>query len=243
MTSIYLYSTYILTAASRSVLASDNPNQKLRFNRRLKGKFYPDGKDKNDSTIMDKKPKFETLEEMDPMEAYEKLNSNIRNNLKDENDVQFLKTAKPKKQRTLFNWGNDGNGYTDPYETPLADPSFYYDNWSQAYRMLGVYIDCDRPKGQNDSGSGSGDREYTGCARWMVWASYIDPYYSGGGYYEYHGYGDDDDGDDANDDGRRRKLEDGGDSSGNVGNLNCHEKDTQGCSIHIIFICEFQVFG
>ena len=94
--------------------------------------------------------------------------------------------------------------------------------------MLGGYIDCDRSKGQQgNSHSGSNDNNAgQGCARWMVWAAYIDPYYSGGEYDEYH------QDDNNSEDKRKRRLNeneayDGEAASSNFyGNLNCHEKGT-----------------
>lgn len=54
----------------------------------------------------------------------------------------------------------------------LADPFAYYDTWAQAYRMLGIYIEC----------SNAGDQRYyyyknnnnkddEGCSRYVVWAA------------------------------------------------------------------------
>lgn len=73
-----------------------------------------------------------------------------------------------------LNWGRSSSsaGYADFYLDPTQD----YDMWSQAYRMIGVYIDCDNLKG-GDSHDKSGDDNNgggssgTGCSRWTVWAA------------------------------------------------------------------------
>ncbi|KAL7469774.1 hypothetical protein ACHAXS_010026 [Conticribra weissflogii] len=81
-------------------------------------------------------------------------------------------------------WGNNDN---DPYApvSSLASNAEYYDKWQQAYRFLGGFIDCDRQvgRGSHDNNQGGGNH----CSRWMMWAAYIDPNYSGGEYDEYFG--------------------------------------------------------
>eukprot|EP00934_Nitzschia_sp_Nitz4_P006126 Nitzschia sp. Nitz4//scaffold198_size39746//12940//14717//NITZ4_007599-RA/size39746-augustus-gene-0.1-mRNA-1//1//CDS//3329540512//6116//frame0 len=69
----------------------------------------------------------------------------------------------------------------------FVDPGDDYDMWSQAYRMLGGFIDCDHQKDEGSHDNGDGGNEGGACSRWMLWASYIDPNYQGNGYYEYFG--------------------------------------------------------
>lgn len=88
--------------------------------------------------------------------------------------------------------GWNSNSNYDPYSNAgLADPSQQYDKWQQAYRMLGGFIDCDHPKVSNNHKSGDNqqnqDAGTVGCSRWMMWAAYVDPNYSGNGYDEYFG--------------------------------------------------------
>ncbi|KAI2496082.1 hypothetical protein MHU86_18408 [Fragilaria crotonensis] len=88
--------------------------------------------------------------------------------------------------------GWNSNSNYDPYSNAgLADPSQQYDKWQQAYRMLGGFIDCDHPKVSNNHKSGDNqqnqDADTVGCSRWMMWAAYVDPNYSGNGYDEYFG--------------------------------------------------------
>ena len=51
----------------------------------------------------------------------------------------------------------------------FVDPGEDWDMWSQAFRMLGGFIDCDNNKdegGSQDDGEGGG-----ACSRWMMWAA------------------------------------------------------------------------
>mmetsp|Transcript_26805 Transcript_26805/g.62659 ORF Transcript_26805/g.62659 Transcript_26805/m.62659 type:complete len:524 (-) Transcript_26805:297-1868(-) len=64
-----------------------------------------------------------------------------------------------------------------------------YDEYQQAWRLMGFIVDCypmvDDDYYQND-GSGSGDQgTEDGCARYVLWAAYVDLEYEGGGIGEY----------------------------------------------------------
>mmetsp|Transcript_23450 Transcript_23450/g.57658 ORF Transcript_23450/g.57658 Transcript_23450/m.57658 type:complete len:537 (-) Transcript_23450:118-1728(-) len=98
-------------------------------------------------------------------------------------------------------WGGSKSGGELSY---FIDPGEDYDMWSQAYRMLGGFIDCDHDKSDDDGGGGSHEEGGEGgrCSRWMMWAAYVDPNYQGNGYDEY--FGDEP-----------------------VGTLDCHRPDTQ----------------
>lgn len=65
-------------------------------------------------------------------------------------------------------WGTSSGGELSYF----VDPGEDYDMWSQAYRMLGGFIDCDNRK-DDDGGSHDGDGDGGGgaCSRWMMWAS------------------------------------------------------------------------
>jgi hypothetical protein len=71
-------------------------------------------------------------------------------------------------------WGNR-NGKANAVQ--YADPGDDYDMWQQAYRMLGVFIDCDHQSDGNDGSQDDGDKndgddgDVNGCSRWMMWAS------------------------------------------------------------------------
>ena len=69
-----------------------------------------------------------------------------------------------------------GDDYS-AYSLNMADPSKSYDRWSQAYRMLGGFIDCDHTKTQkndhnkNNNNGQNQQQQGTGCSRWMMWAA------------------------------------------------------------------------
>ncbi len=85
---------------------------------------------------------------------------------------------------------NNGKGKTSGQQehykqNHLANPYDYWDMWAQAYRMLGVYVNCNT--NPNYSGNGKddnfyyyksygnnnnkNDKEDEGCRRWVIWAS------------------------------------------------------------------------
>ena len=69
-------------------------------------------------------------------------------------------------------WG--GNNKKNKNLIEYADPGQDYDMWSQAYRMLGGFIDCDHHKsegsGDQNNGDNGADNEQA-CSRWMMWAA------------------------------------------------------------------------
>jgi len=69
---------------------------------------------------------------------------------------------------------------------PFADSSIYWDMWAQAYRMLGVYVECENPNAKSSYYySNNDDNEDGGCKRWVIWAAYVNPNYQGYGINEY----------------------------------------------------------
>jgi hypothetical protein len=75
------------------------------------------------------------------------------------------------------------------YGDSWADTSnVEWDEYQQAWRMLGFMVDCEDDSHWDDDGySGSVDNSYSsdGCRRYVLWAAYVDPYYEGGGIGEY----------------------------------------------------------
>lgn len=70
-----------------------------------------------------------------------------------------------------LNWGTGKSGGELSY---FVDPGGDYDMWSQAFRMLGGFIDCDNQKSEGDGedgGGGSQDGGNAKCSRWMMWAA------------------------------------------------------------------------
>lgn len=59
------------------------------------------------------------------------------------------------------------------YSKNKVDIDTEFDWWSQGYRLLGAFIDCDQ-------------LVYQYCSRWMMWAAYVNPNYEGGGFSEYY---------------------------------------------------------
>lgn len=77
-----------------------------------------------------------------------------------EEDIESMDSETLRK----LGWGSSNGGELSYF----VDPGEDYDMWSQAYRMLGGFIDCDH----QDDGDGSGDNDNGGaCSRWMMWAS------------------------------------------------------------------------
>jgi hypothetical protein len=71
---------------------------------------------------------------------------------------------------------------------PFVEGVSDYDEAQQAWRLLGFMIDCNDPYSTDDDASGSGDNDYNtgeGCARYVLWAAYVDLEYQGGGLGEY----------------------------------------------------------
>eukprot|EP00536_Pseudo-nitzschia_multiseries_P012322 jgi/Psemu1/260480/estExt_Genewise1Plus.C_4660012 len=77
------------------------------------------------------------------------------------------------------------NAYVDSSQT-------YYDGYSQAWRYLGWYVDCNGGSSRYYSrGSHSGSQDQSSnfgnnyCQRYLMWAAYVDESYGGGGIGEY----------------------------------------------------------
>ena len=81
---------------------------------------------------------------------------------------------------------------SDPYShQPFIEGLGNYPEMAQAWRMLGLMIDCQHKAVEDDDyhQSGSGDQGTDdGCSRWILWAAYVDLDYSGGGVNEYQYY-------------------------------------------------------
>lgn len=87
-------------------------------------------------------------------------------------------------------------GYADSF----VDGNTYYDEYSQAWRVLGWYIDCSEYSSQrmvrrlenaNQDDAGNNGAESTlQCERYLLWAAYVDLDYQGGGIGEYQFFND-----------------------------------------------------
>ena len=60
----------------------------------------------------------------------------------------------------------------DPYSVqPFVEGMSEYDEYQQAWRLLGFMIDCNSADDDDASGSGSEDVTEDGCARYVIWAA------------------------------------------------------------------------
>ena len=60
----------------------------------------------------------------------------------------------------------------DPYSVqPFVEGMSEYDEYQQAWRLLGFMIDCNSVDDDDGSGSGSQDVTEDGCARYVLWAA------------------------------------------------------------------------
>ena len=100
----------------------------------------------------------------------------------DDEDPATARRLRAIRDRALLSWGTKdySNQFIDGGET-------YYDEYSQAWRLLGFYIDCDSPyehEGDCDGGGGGGGGNDEGgvqydengniiknCARYLLWAA------------------------------------------------------------------------
>jgi hypothetical protein len=97
--------------------------------------------------------------------------------------------------------GGTTAGSTSGYESQFVDGSeTYYNDYAQAWRLLGFYTDCNAPhNNQNEcsdrrqrhrqlNGGGNNAGETPACQRYLMWAAYVDLDYAGGGIGEYQFY-------------------------------------------------------
>ena len=177
-----------------------------------------------------------------------KYNGNKKKTTK--NQQQQQQSNNRRKARTLEEVVEDdlstSGAYTNynPFSVqPFIEGMGEYDEYQQAWRLLGFMIDCNEIMFDDDyvASGGSGD-EVTdeGCARYVLWAAYVDLEYEGGGIGEYQYYnrtsGSWDDtacyyADGSGNSGGSGDNNDGGD--GDYGDYNsrcakmdCHEEDT-----------------
>merc|ERR1719410_79958 len=150
--------------------------------------------------------KSDLLRKTQEKEEVKELNKEVNEDLKKGDTIDSSK-VRENGRKTAWSWSaSDGSSSSGMTPSFLADSGTTYDKWQQAYRLLGVYIDCDHPQSSN-TWSYDNNPYYTEdynqayCARYYVWCAYVDPNYQGGGRSEYV---------------------EGGD-----GNLDCHYDDTE----------------
>ena len=101
-------------------------------------------------------------------------------------DPETARRLRAIRDRSLYSFTGEGDpeGYSKQF---IDGGETYYDEYSQAWRLLGFYIDCDSPyerEGDCDGGGGGGNDNDEGgvqydengniiksCARYLLWAA------------------------------------------------------------------------
>lgn len=112
--------------------------------------------------------------------------NNNRNNNKKKDDTKAK--ARRKMTRSLEEETTGAYADYDPYSVqPFVEGMSEYDEYQQAWRLLGFMIDCNTVNDDDyEASGGSGDSVTDeGCARYVLWAAYVDLEYEGGGIGEY----------------------------------------------------------
>jgi len=176
-------SSTVSTAESSSSNISENErNKKLEHTEklRLKRKKIQDERraklkefrEKNGS--IPKPPDASNPEDAENLRAKKAERSAKLRSMKPDHSSLKIMTREDVERVAAFNrelgWG--GNSVqTNAYDISnyMMDPGGEYDEWQQAYRTLGAFVDCDHDWGGSHSGDNNGgDR---GCNRWMMWAA------------------------------------------------------------------------
>jgi len=104
------------------------------------------------------------------------------------NGIEYQPAANlsPLAQRHLRQLTSTSQYPTGEFEKMFVDGAeTYYDEYAQAWRALGFYIDC----GYRSDNARRGLKEKEeGCLRYMLWAAYVDEEYEGNGVGEYMYY-------------------------------------------------------
>jgi len=101
-----------------------------------------------------------------------------------QNGIEYQPAANlsPLAKQHLRRLTEDEVANADSFEKIFVDGAeTYYDEYSQAWRALGFYIDCDYQSQTAEDAEASD----SGCQRFMLWAAYVDEGYSGNGAGEY----------------------------------------------------------
>ena len=92
----------------------------------------------------------------------------------DDEDPATARHLRAIRDRVLLSWGGTGKDYTTQF---IDGAETYYDEYSQAWRLMGFYNDCDSPISCDGGGevqydeNGNAVRE---CARFILWAAVSD---------------------------------------------------------------------
>ena len=92
----------------------------------------------------------------------------------DDEDPATARHLRAIRDRVLLSWGGTDKDYTTQF---IDGAETYYDEYSQAWRLLGFYNDCDSPISCDGGAAvqydenGNAVRE---CARFILWAAVSD---------------------------------------------------------------------
>jgi hypothetical protein len=115
----------------------------------------------------------------------EKMNQEDIQSLMNDLEKQDPELLQRPESRWLWTLGG-GGGSGGSRKSNIADPSVYWDKWAQAFRMLGVYLECSNGASQWMYGGGGGNGKGNnkngdnyGCKRWVLWAAVSEKNMSG----------------------------------------------------------------
>ena len=79
----------------------------------------------------------------------------------------------PKLEKPENRWLRSRSGKVNPFESPVFyTAAGYHDKWAQAYRMLGLYIECSNPLDTwSYYNKNNNNNKSKGCKRWVIWAA------------------------------------------------------------------------
>jgi tetrahydromethanopterin S-methyltransferase subunit F len=108
-----------------------------------------------------------------------------------EEEIVFQPSSEPQQQRYFRKlWSNKNK---DSLKASLDDifvdgSETYYNEWAQAWRLLGFYQDCETIINAENDYYNNGAAGVTPCQRYALWAAYVDEGYQGNGPNEYMYY-------------------------------------------------------
>ncbi|KAL7530511.1 hypothetical protein ACHAXR_003532, partial [Thalassiosira sp. AJA248-18] len=153
---------------------------------------------------------------------------NTNNNKKKSNNNKKNKDARSAEETT--------GAYEDydPFSVqPFVEGMSEYDEYQQAWRLLGFMIDCNTVNDDDYEASGGSGDEITeeGCARYVLWAAYVDLEYEGGGIGEYQYWDRETSSWDTTpcqyaDKGSQHSGDGDGDGNSRCAKMDCHKEDT-----------------
>jgi len=87
-------------------------------------------------------------------------------------DFSVYPEKKARKMQQTWNrmlWGTSSQEYAQLF---VDGGETWYDDYAQAWRLLGFYIDCSRLSGDEEDGGGNNQQDYMEpCARYLLWAA------------------------------------------------------------------------